>query len=198
MLLEAKKHYDLLIDENNDPFRDDDKIKVYMNRWNQYLFDSVEISAKSNVLEVGVGTGRVAIQVLNKQVNNFIGLDISEKTIARAKENLSDFDNVEIYCKSIEDYQKNNYFDICYSVLTFMHIRNKGLALKNIYRSLRSGGKLLLSISKEKSDIYDFGTRKIKLHLISTDEYKKIIKKIGFKINFIKENNVAYFFNASK
>ena len=28
-----KKHYDLLIDENNDPFHDVDELKAYMDTW---------------------------------------------------------------------------------------------------------------------------------------------------------------------
>ena len=57
-------HYDLLIDENNDPFRDPPPLQEYMNGWDGELFlESLELSKNKNVLEIGIGTGRIAVKV---------------------------------------------------------------------------------------------------------------------------------------
>lgn len=49
MLLDAKKHYDLMIEENNDSFHDSFEMKLYMSRWNQLLFDSVNFNTNIKV-----------------------------------------------------------------------------------------------------------------------------------------------------
>lgn len=88
-IVSAKKHYDLLIDEECDPYRDDGILKAYMGRWDgPQFFESLDLSIDKVVLEVGIGTGRVAREVLNIGCKKLTGLDISSKTIQRAKENL--------------------------------------------------------------------------------------------------------------
>lgn len=81
-------HYDKLIDENNDPFRDSPILKEYMDKWDGPAFiDMMRLSGTQNVLEIGVGTGRIAGKVASA-CSSFCGIDISSKTIVRAKENL--------------------------------------------------------------------------------------------------------------
>jgi len=57
-------HYDSLIDENNDPARDPKPLQEYMNKWDGQVFiDELELSTGKTVLEIGVGTGRLALKV---------------------------------------------------------------------------------------------------------------------------------------
>ena len=59
--MKAKKHYDLLIDENNDPFWDPPQLKEYMEKWDGEPFlQCLLLSKEKSVLEIGVGTGRIA------------------------------------------------------------------------------------------------------------------------------------------
>lgn len=80
-------HYDILIDRNNDPFFDPKPLKEYMKKWDGQIFiDKMELNSSKTVLEIGVGTGRVAIQVISSCAH-FYGIDISPKTIERAEIN---------------------------------------------------------------------------------------------------------------
>ena len=57
-------HYDLLISENNDPFRDPPVLQEYMEQWDGDLFiEALELDKNKNVLEIGIGTGRLAVKV---------------------------------------------------------------------------------------------------------------------------------------
>ena len=81
------EHYDRLIDEENDPVRDVPALKAYMDRWDGADFlDAMELSKSKRVLEIGVGTGRLAVRVI-PACREFVGIDLSPKTIARAAEN---------------------------------------------------------------------------------------------------------------
>ncbi|WP_461368596.1 class I SAM-dependent methyltransferase, partial [Candidatus Darwinibacter acetoxidans] len=46
------------------------------------------------MLEIGVGTGRLARRVLDMGCRTFTGLDTSAKTLERARENLAAYPNV--------------------------------------------------------------------------------------------------------
>ena len=81
-------HYDLLVDENNDPFRDQPVLQEYMEKWDGDLFiEALELDENKSVLEIGIGTGRVAVKVA-PYCMRLTGIDISSKTIERAKKNI--------------------------------------------------------------------------------------------------------------
>lgn len=62
--MDIVKHYDMLIDEGNDPFRDPPVLQEYMNHWDgQIILDLMQLDKNKNVLEIGVGTGRIASKV---------------------------------------------------------------------------------------------------------------------------------------
>lgn len=83
------KHYDLLIDEGNDAFRDPPALQEYMNKWDGRNFiESMALDKKKTVLEIGIGTGRIADKVAPLCLR-LTGIDISSKTIERAIINLN-------------------------------------------------------------------------------------------------------------
>ena len=97
-------HYDALIDENNDPVHDPEPLKAYMDNWDgEVFFEAMQLTPDKSVLEIGVGTGRLAMRICDK-CENFTGIDISPKTIERSKENLHAFQNV---CLIHGDFIKN-------------------------------------------------------------------------------------------
>ncbi len=89
------EHYDYLIDENSDPVRDPDVLKEYMNKWDgeQFVY-ALELSKDKTVLEIGIGTGRIAVKTA-PYCARLYGIDVSPKTIDRAKANLAFTGNVE-------------------------------------------------------------------------------------------------------
>lgn len=112
-------HYDSLIDENNGSVFDTQPLKEYMDKWDGKAFlDALALDGTKSVLEIGVGTGRLALKVA-PQCKEFCGIDISPKTIKKAKENLQEFDNVTLLLGDIEKYSFDRSFYIVYSSLTF-------------------------------------------------------------------------------
>ncbi len=191
-------HYDSLIKENCDPVYDSEELKEYMNKWDGTSFiEDMELSKSKTVLEVGVGTGRIALKTA-PLCKSFVGIDISPLTIERAKENLSHLHNVSLIC---EDFFKHDFslnFDVIYSTLTFMHFKDKSLAVKRIYDLLNKNGLFVLSIDKNPSKFIDYGIRKIKIYPDEANNISANLKQNNFTIEKQYETELANVFVSRK
>ncbi len=175
-------HYDLLIDENNDPVHDPKPLRDYMDKWDgQAFIDSMELDKNKSVLEIGVGTGRLAVRVA-PLCGEFCGIDISPKTIDRAKENLAEYRNIDLICGNFLSYKFDRKFDLIYSSLTFMHIEDKQKTVNKIAGLLNDAGRFVLSIDKNQSEYIDTGTRKIKIYPDTKEKTVEYIKAAGLTI----------------
>lgn len=185
-------HYDALIDENNDPFFDPEPLKKYMDGWDgKAFFDLLKLKGKETVLEIGVGTGRIAAKVA-KKCKEFYGIDISPKTAQRARENLSFLSNVNIITDDFCSHLFEQKFDVIYSSLTFMHIKNKEPAIIRATDLLCGGGRIVLSLDKSREKYIDYGTRKLEVFPDSPSDIKKHLNKAGIFITDECETERAY------
>jgi ubiquinone/menaquinone biosynthesis C-methylase UbiE len=157
------EHYDLLIKEGNDPVLDSQPLQKYMDKWDGQVFiDELNLTSDKTVLEIGVGTGRLALRVA-PLCKYFTGIDFSPKTVERAINNLSANKNVSIVCADFMKYKFDAKFDVIYSSLTFMHIKEKQSTITEISRILKPNGRLVLSIDKSQDEYIDMEIRKIKI-----------------------------------
>ena len=177
------EHYERLIHEDNDPFRDPIPVREYMSRWDGPLFLSAvgSVSGKE-ILEVGVGTGRLASTFLEGGCARLVGIDISPKTIARARQNLAGFRNCELVVTDILSFVRPEAFDIVYSVLTLMHVDDKHSALQNMVASLKPGGHVALSISEE-TEWLDCGRWMVRLYPAPPEVYAACLADLGCKVD---------------
>ncbi|OPX31078.1 MAG: hypothetical protein B1H09_03825 [Gemmatimonadaceae bacterium 4484_173] len=176
--ISAREHYDRLADagngRNDPPF-----LQEYMTRWDGPLFyDALGDLGDADVLEVGIGTGRIARQILQRGCRHLTGLDISPKTLAAAREELAGFTNLQLILTDVAEFRRDMSFDAACSVLTFMHIQNKPQALQNIVASLRTGGRVVLSID-QPSDRIDFGEWTVELSPWLPKQYAKALEDAG-------------------
>ena len=106
--MEVINHYDLLIEEDNDPFRDPPVLQEYMSQWDgEQFIEAMELTNSKRVLEIGIGTGRLAVKVAPFCMT-LTGIDISPKTIERAKENLKEHTNIVFVCDDF-NFLRNIY-----------------------------------------------------------------------------------------
>ena len=190
------KHYDLLADENNDPVNDPEPLQHYMDKWDGRQFiDSLHLTKEKSVLEIGVGTGRIAVRTA-PNCREFCGIDMSPKTVKRAKENLKKQTNVTLVCGDFMSYDFGRKFDVIYSSLTFMHIKEKQAAINKVKSLLNNGGRFVLSIDKNQSDTIDYGTRKITVFPDCKENITEYINHSGMSLIKIFETEFAYVFVA--
>lgn len=191
-------HYDLLIDENNDPVHDPKPLQNYMNKWDGQVFiDKMELNKDKSVIEIGVGTGRLAVRVA-PLCGEFYGVDISPKTIGRAKDNLAKLENVSLTCADFLSYEFGRTFDVVYSSLTFMHIKEKQKAINKVAALLKDDGRLVLSIDKNQDGFIDIGTRKITIFPDTPDEMRTYIADSGLLLIEQYETKFSHVFVAQK
>ena len=191
-------HYDLLVDENNDPFRDPPPLQEYMSKWDGEPFlESLELSDNKNVLEIGIGTGRIAVNVAPICLK-MTGIDISPKTIERAKDNLKEYSNISFVCSDFNSHEFDETFDVIYSSLTMMHFKNKATVITKIDNLLNDNGIFCLSIDKNQSEYIDMGTRKIKVYPDNLDNIVSIIGETTMSVVNVIETDNAYIIVSKK
>lgn len=196
--MDVINHYDLLIDENNDPFRDSPVLQKYMDQWDGELFlSAMELNKNKKALEIGVGTGRIAVKVA-PLCKHLTGIDISPKTIERAKENLKEYSNISFVCDDFVSYNFAEIFDVIYSSLTMMHLENKKQAIEKVGALLKDGGIFCLSIDKSQDEYIDMGTRKIKVYPDKLDNMISLIESANMNVTGVFETDTAYIIVSNK
>lgn len=140
------------------------KEKEYWNKWSKHykkdfeyplfhrwLLDSIiqrlTLKEGDTILDLGTGCGRLIVNIAKKNKNiNFIGLDISEGMIKKAKEIMR---NLEIRAQLIVgnlDSLKipDESIDFVVSSIAVHHIKDKKKLLSEIYSILKLGGRVFI------------------------------------------------------
>jgi len=115
----------------------------------------------TKVLEIGCGTGNFAQYFLNRNVDSYVGIDISDGMIKQAEKKIVD-KRANFFCSSIEDYldikiKNNEKYDMIFSFSVVHHIFNLDLFMQNIKKVLKPNG-VYLAIHEPNS--HDFGFEK--------------------------------------
>jgi len=129
---------------------------------------------------------------------DFTGIDISPKTVERAKENLHGFQNI---CLIYGDFLTHSFlksFDVIYSSLTFMHIKDKQTAIEKTAGLLTSCGRFILSIDKNQQNEIDLDNRKITVYPDEPKEIALLLTEAGLSIEKQFETEFATIFVAKK
>ncbi|MHB8964226.1 MAG: class I SAM-dependent methyltransferase [Saccharofermentanales bacterium] len=200
------RHYDAIIDEIDDPSipsvvdpaHDPEPLRAYMDKWDGEPFiEALQLAPDKEVLEIGIGTGRLALRVCPR-CGHFTGIDFSPKTIGRAKENLHAFANTELIGGDFLTHPFEQTFDVIYSSLTFMHIREKQAAIQKAADLLAPGGRFVLSISKNQETIFDYGSRQIELYPDTPAETGERLANAGLTVERQFDTEFAVIFVAVK
>lgn len=179
------------------------------------IVESIDIKDK-NVLEVGTGTGRLAVEIANL-CRNVYAIDVSEIMIdfARERADKHGLNNIYFYQDGFLSYEhEEESLDVIITQLALHHLPDfwKAIALKNMYQMLKKDGQLYLhdvifSFDIDKYDIAlnewiesgkdesgDKIAKDIAIHI--KEEYStfadimgNLILKAGFEIENVKYNN---------
>jgi len=149
----------------------------------------------STILDVGVGFGK-SLRSLDKIFNpeKIIGLDIDPEALVRAKQESQHCRaNIELMrCNAAQITLPDNSVDMLFCHQTFHHIVDQESAVKEFYRVLKPGGRLLFAESTRKY-IHSWVIKWLFRHPMDVQktagQYLKLIRSTGFSCN---DSNVSY------
>ncbi len=157
------------------------------------VFSLMDIKPGDSIIDFGSGTGRNACYMLKKAGKDarFVGLDINEDMIKKARKKCKDYPNAEFINMRIEKtIPFENEFDIAFIsfVLHGFEDYDKEKILENVRRALKPGGKFYVfdyaEFDVDKAPFYvKFFIRKLECPLaeefINLD-LKEFLRKFGF------------------
>jgi ubiquinone/menaquinone biosynthesis C-methylase UbiE len=158
---------------------------------------------KGKLLDLGCGTGR---NFVYSPLLKWYCIDFSEEMLkhasinAGAKKIEAEFFHAEAHDLDFED----NFFDyiMCYAVLHCIDGDKREQTLREIYRTLRSGGQALISVwsrnsprlkNKNKECYIGWGISETEkkmryTYIYDFEEIRDLLEKVGFKIISAHEN----------
>lgn len=119
------------------------------------LTELAGVSTKDDVLEIGCGAGRIALE-LAPRCRSWVGADISARMLALASDRLRTFPNarlVQLSSVSLVQF-KDKSFDVVYCTSVFGHLdeMDRWQYVEEAFRVLRPGGRLLVDNIDVESD----------------------------------------------
>jgi ubiquinone/menaquinone biosynthesis C-methylase UbiE len=99
------------------------------------------LAPADRTLDLGVGDGRVASLIATTQL---VGADVSHVALDRARTRLADAELVPVEPDAPLPFE-DNVFDLVTCIETLEHVRDVQLALSEVRRVLRPGGRLALT-----------------------------------------------------
>lgn len=153
--------------------------------------DEIDIKGDFRILDLSCGNAWALKYFFKKGIKTGFATDISYEMLVKAKSNLSEFkDKFLTLQSSINKLPfKENSFDLIFNMESFYYYENPLVVLEEINRVLKKDGYLMLLVDfyKENKVSMKWKDRlKIFMNPLSTDDYKKLLEKTGFKIEYIK------------
>lgn len=177
------------------------------------LIERAKLQPGERVLDVACGTGIVA-RIASEKVGNtgyVAGLDINPGMISVARK-VSPY-SIEWFESGAEDIPAgDNTFDVVLCQISMQFVADKLKVLKEMYRVLNSGGRLIISSPGKMSQIYvilkrsleeiinpesaAFVTKVFSFH--NTEEVKQLLTRSGYKDISVTKYEKTFKLPASK
>jgi ubiquinone/menaquinone biosynthesis C-methylase UbiE len=142
------------------------------------------IQRNDQILDIGCGTGLLSLKFLAKTDCTIIAIDSSPQMLSIFQEKIETCNLAEkIHCilESAEDMDfKPDQFDIIAATVSLHHVKFKEPVIKNIYASLKSGGRFVLGeIDMDTTGRLDDSRRLLRILNYLTEELALAMKEGG-------------------
>ena len=173
----------------------DDKISQENIEVARDFINKLEIGNNKSVLDVGAGTGVLYSILKEKNIKNYLAVDIAEKMIdelltLHPEVNAKQFD-YETKCTFKSDFDFVIIFD------SIPHFRKLNIVFENSYKNLKKYGKFIIVHSKTREGLKEhhkkIGYEPDKSPIPSNNKLTSLSKKYGFANIEIKDKEYFRF-----
>lgn len=124
-------------------------LKVFpIKKWDESAFEEVRANiTELHILDIGCATGRLLERFAIGGARNLYGIDIAANMIPIVETKLQQYDvQLEVKAADVETYIPwgNEKFDVVTITGAFHHLYNPNDAMKEVYRVLKSNGRLII------------------------------------------------------
>lgn len=95
-------------------------------------------------VDVGCGMGRNSYWPMRYGAAGGLSIDLDDRSLASADRNLAAFPTLERRKLSAYDLNERDRFDVAFSIGVVHHIENPALALANMTRAVKPGGRVMI------------------------------------------------------
>ncbi|CAN5359215.1 hypothetical protein BH10PAT1_BH10PAT1_5720 [soil metagenome] len=152
-------------------------------------FISKYVTFEKKVLDIGSGVGTFDLYLSDK-VKSIIGIDISSRAIAIAKENAKVFGlkNIKYFVGDVGKYKFTSKFDLIICAEIIEHVKDEKKLLVDLQKHLNIDGIIFLTTPLMTAPLHkvgltkDFDKRVGHLRRYTLDKLKKLTKETDLKI----------------
>lgn len=105
---------------------------------------SPEDFVDKEVLDGGCGMGRNSYWSCKYGAKKVVAFDYDQRSVKAAQKTLAEFPQAQVIYKSIYDIDFVNCFDIVFSIGVIHHLAKPKLAIANLFKALKPGGKMII------------------------------------------------------
>ncbi len=116
----------------------------------QKMMDNIEFKGTEKILDVGCGDGKTSEYCVQKLHDGLVvGIDSSQDMINFAKKKYGSVQNLSFNHMDVTEMKYENQFDYVYSLFCLHWVKKQKMAIYNICRALKSGGKAFMYVAHE-------------------------------------------------
>lgn len=175
-------------------FKDTKNFIQALENTNKYLSQLAKIKSNDKILDAGCGVGGSAIFIAKNYDANVTGITLSQKQVDKAKQNAKD-----AKVENLVNFEKRNYcstdytsesFDVVWSIESVSSANDKFDFIKEAYRLLKAGGRIVLSdyfkieyiqSEKDKINIQKWLNGWAISDIETPEKFTKMMEEVGFK-----------------
>lgn len=150
-----------------------------------------ELTDRSNILDIGCGSGEITASVYERFRCNVIGMDVSDKMIEHCKDHYSE-KNLSFELGDILNLRfPSGHFDLVLSLSVIEWLEDYERAVAEVSRVLKQGGQWIVSlpnwaspfrkIEKLKGVVFENSYLRYQKNRVPISEFKKVAESYGLK-----------------
>jgi len=158
-----------------------------------------QVRSGSRVLDIACGTGVLFSELLSREPQEIVGVDLSEKMIEIAGSKYMD-SRINLYVGDFLDYDGHG-FDVAVIYSAYPHFTDREGLIRQVYRCLVPGGRFIVAHS-EGRDVINQRHHKPEVQDVS-DRLRPVAEEITlwsqlFRIDLAADNEDIYFLSGIK